>query len=198
MNFKTSKFALAGVAVLSLALTGCLTDDDKDDDGGNNGDPVTTRTVSMGAQDNATLGSSLDVDNFEAYLAAQARPKAADIDLIFGNSSATLTGMAVYSPNVAKSGINGSDGFDYMQDWSTANTTVIKSVNGVVISNITTTAQVDSLWDVGTVVQNGRLSISAGDTFLAKSNLNKVVLIRVNTITPGDAGQASFSGIAKF
>jgi hypothetical protein len=193
----SSKFLTLGAIALSLALTGCLTDDDDGGNGGN-GDPVTTRSVEVGAQDNASIGSSLDIDTFEAYLAAQARPKSGDIDLIFGNSSATLIGLAVYSPDVAKSGINGSDGFGYMSDWNPVNTTTIKSVDGVVISNITTTDQVDSLWDAGTVVANGRLPIAAGDTFLARSNLNKVVLIRVTTVTPGDNGKASFSGIAKF
>lgn len=201
MNFKTSKFAFAGVAALSLALTGCLTDDDKDNDGGNGGgDAVSTQMVTVGAQDNPNDGSSIDLDGFDVYKVAEARTRTQDIDLIFGNSSATVGGsVAIYSPDAAKNGVAGSDGFDFMQtNWPTANTTIIKTVAVSEINAITNTEQIDSLWNSGSVVSNGRLYVTNGTTFMAQSNMSKKVLVRVTDVDQGDDGSARLTGIAKF
>jgi hypothetical protein len=194
------KFLTLGAFALSLALTGCLTDDDGGDDNGNNGDPVSSEEITVGAQNNATHGSSIDLDGFNVYKVAEAKTRTGDIDLIFGNSTATVGGaVAIFSPDVAKNGINGSDGFDFMQSgWATANTTIIKTVTVNEINAITNTDQIDSLWNAGSVVSNGRLPVANGTTFMAQSNLNKKVLVRVTGVSQGNDGSAMLTGIAKF
>lgn len=197
IRFNT-KLLAASLMALSLGLAGCLTDSD-DDDEEEEEVPVlvTTKTVTAGAEQNADFGSAIDLDSFVSYKITPAKAIAADIDLIFAYSGSAAS-SAIYSPDSAKGGIGGSAGFNFLSDFAPANGTQLKTVTGVTISSITTKAQVDSLWTAGTAVANGRVLLSAGTTFLAKSNLNLVVLVKVDSVTTGATGKASFSGVAKF
>jgi hypothetical protein len=196
MSRFTAKKALSlTILSLGLALTGCLTDDGDDD---NVAVALTTRELTTGAQSNANYGSSIDLDGFVAHTITQAKTMTAEIDLIFAYSTALAGGSsAVYSPDSAKYGINGSAGFDFMADFNNPNHTVIKSVI-VVASTIDTKAKLDSLWDVGSPVLNGRLTVATGSTFLARSNQDRIVLVHVTSLTTGANGQAALKGYAKF
>jgi hypothetical protein len=196
-RFNTSKILAAGLLSMSLGLTGCLTDDDKDGDE-DVGIALTTKTVVAGAQDNTTYGSSIDLDEFKTYTITVAKTMTSDIDLIFANSTAVVGGgLAVYSPDSAKYGINGSAGFDFMQDFNNPNHTVIKTIN-VNIDDIDTKAELDSLWEAGSPVLSGRLLINETTTFMAQSNTDRIVLVDVISVTLGSNGSANFEGVAKF
>lgn len=195
-KFATTTLA-ASLLALSLGLAGCLTDSKDDDDKGPAPELVTTKTVTAGAEQNADFGSAIDLDSFVSYKITPAKAIAAQIDLIFAYSGAASS-AAIYSPDSAKGGIGGSAGFNFLSDFTPANATQIKTVTGVTISSITTKAQVDSLWAAGDVAANGRVLLQAGTTFLAKSNLDLVVLVKVDSVTTGATGKASFSGVAKF
>jgi hypothetical protein len=188
---------LIGTALLaaSLTLTGCLTNDDEDDDVSV---MLTTKDLVAGAQSNANYGSSIDLDDFEAHTITEAKTMTGAIDLIFAYSTALAGGSsAIYSPDSAKYGINGSSGFDFMQDFNNPNHTVIKSVI-VNAATITTKAKLDSLWDVGSPVLNGRLTVATGSTFLARSNQDRIVLVHVTGLTTGANGTANMKGYAKY
>lgn len=193
-----TKMLAATLMALSLGLTGCLTDS-KDDEDDNTPPPelVTTLTVTAGAEDNTTYGSALDLDSFVTYTINDAEAMAASIDLIFAYSG-SASSAAIYSPDTAKGGIAGGPGFDFLADFAPARNTEIKTVLGVTMSAITTKAQVDSLWAAGVVATNGRVLLTEGTTFLAKSNLELVVLVKVDSVTTGATGKASFTGMAKF
>ena len=196
-HFNTKNILTLTALSLGLVLSGCLTDS-KDDDGGIAvADSLTTKLVTAGAQTNATYGSSIDIDNFMAYTINQAETREQDIDLIFAFSTSIGGVPAVYSPDTAKYGIGTGNGFDFMADFENPNTTVIKTVT-VNFDSINTKEKLDSLWFVGQTVTNGRQNIVTGTTFMAKSNLNKTVLIRVNNVTTGADGIANFEGAAKF
>lgn len=189
------KIALA--AMVSLSLTGCLTDDDKDD--GSATVLVTTLNLVAGAQANASHGSSIDLDNFTAYTVTVAKTMSEKIDIIFANSTSSGSSLAVYSPNAAKNGVDGSNGFDFMQTgWTTANTTSMKTIAVNNINVITTKAQIDSLWSAGAAIPSGKLNVGVGTSFMAQSNEGLVVLVKVTAVTTGNDGTADMTGVAKF
>jgi hypothetical protein len=200
MNFKTPKILALAALSLSLGLSACLTDDDKGETGGT-ADSLSTKTVTAGAQANATSGSAIDADGFQAYLINDAEEREQDIDLIFAFSTGTSgVGAAVYSPDTAKYGIGTSEGFEFMEDFNNPNKTEIRpfTLTETQFNAINTKEKLDSLWLNGTAVTNGRQPISVGTTFMVESNLDKKVLIRVQTLTQGADGTAVFKGAAKF
>ena len=160
--------------------------------------PVTTKALNAGAQDN--FNSFLDIDIMMDFTIGEvnAPPRIdGDIDLFFGFGS---LGAAIYSPDVAKSGIGGNPGFDSAQKLSPARVTPIRTVS-VNFGSITNKAQIDSLWASATPVTNGRLPIAIGDTFLAQSNLGLVVLIQVSALVvanPGGLSTVTLTGKTKF
>jgi hypothetical protein len=196
-RFNAQNILTCTVLSLGLVLTGCLTDDDGD--GGSATVLVTTRNLTAGAQANATYGSSIDLDNFQAYTVTVAKTMTEKIDIIFANSTSSGSSLAVYSPHAAKNGVDGSNGFDFMQTgWTTANTTSMKTVAVSNINLITTKAQVDSLWNAGADIPSGKLNVSTGTSFLAQSNEGLVVLVKVTGVTTGNDGTAQMTGVAKF
>jgi hypothetical protein len=195
-RFSTQNILTCTVLSLGLVLTGCLTDDDEDEDTVTV--MLTTRDLVAGAQSNANYGSSIDLDAFTAHTITEAKTMTGKIDLIFAYSTALAGGSsAIYSPDSAKYGINGSTGFDFMQDFNNPNNTVIKSVI-VAASTIDTKRKLDSLWDVGSPVLNGRLTVATGTTFLARSDEDRVVLVHVTSVVVGANGSANLKGYAKF
>jgi hypothetical protein len=196
-RFSTKNILTLSVLSLGLVLTGCLTDDD---DGGVGATVlVTTRNLTAGAQANATKGSSIDLDNFQAYTVTVAKTMTEKIDIIFANSTSGGSSLAVYSPHAAKNGVDGSDGFDFMQTgWATANTTSMKTVAVSNISLITTKGQIDSLWSAGSAIPSGKLNVGVGTSFMAESNEGLRVLVKVTDVTTGNDGTAEMTGVAKF
>jgi hypothetical protein len=197
-RFSTQNILTGTILSLGLVLTGCLTDNDDDDGGVVVADSLTVKTVTVGAQSNTDYGSALDIDNMTAYLINEAKTRTGDIDLIYGVSTSLGSQPAVYSPDTAKAGVGGSGGFSYLSDFNNPNNTVIKAVI-VNFDAIDTKEKLDSLWLTVSPITNGRHNIAVNSTFMAKSNLNKIVLIKVNSITGTTAtGFANFKGTAKF
>jgi hypothetical protein len=158
---------------------------------------VKTENVTLGAQNN-TIASSLDIDTWTSYTAAQGAANANVIDLVFAHSTAQDS-SALYSPIVAKNGVGGTSGFDFMQSWPSANSTDIRVVGVADWDNVITSADIRSLYDQGsTPTPAGRVFLKAGTTVVAKSNSNLYVLIRVNTVTHTESGTGTFTGKAKW
>ena len=193
MNTLITRSVSAAALVACLSLTGCLTDSK-----GGVSVALTTKTLTGGAQSNTTYGSSIDIDDFTAHTITEAKTMTAKIDLIFAYSTALAGGTsAIYSPDSAKGGVNGSAGYDFMQDFNNPNHTAMKTIN-VNFDNITTKAQLDSIWDLGSPVLNGRQIVVAGTTFMARSNADLVVLIKVTSLVSGANGSVNLVGAAKF
>ncbi len=195
MIFRKLKRQLLPISILALGFgfTGCLTDDDDD-----NGDQLTTRDVELGAQGNTSLGSSLDADDMTPYLIADAVERAADIDLIFAYSTEQDV-SAIYSPNVAKEGIEGvSEGFPFLAALTPARETPIRNISASQWESVTTEEGLQVAWDAGTQQENGRLAVTAGQVFMIQTSEDRLVMIRVDSIDQGAAGETTLSGRSRF
>jgi hypothetical protein len=157
---------------------------------------VTSKNITLGAQSSAS-SSSLDLDTWQSYNATQAKANSNIIDLVFAFSTANDS-SALYSPNVAKSGVGGTAGFDFMQDWTTTNTTEMRLVN-TDFNAVNTSADIKALFDQGNAPSTtGRVFLKETTQVVAKSNSGLYVLIDVGTVVHSASGVATFSGKAKW
>jgi hypothetical protein len=157
---------------------------------------LSERSLRAGAQESPQFGSFLDIDEFKTSLSANATAHPAEIDLIFAYSAATQSAN-IYSPDAAKYGINGSAGFDFLSAFAPANQTEVKEVSAD-FPGIVSTAQLDSLWSLGRSVTNGRLPVSNGTTFMARSDRGMLVLIQAGNVVSVVSGSCDFVGKAHF
>lgn len=158
---------------------------------------VTEQTVTMAAQDNSTVASSLDLDTWTTYTANTASAHSSEIDIVFAFST-VADSSALYSPATAKSGVNGSNGFDFMQNWPSANTTDLRVVSVANWSTVTTAASIKALYDAGSAPSPaGRVFVRSGTTVVARSNGDLYVLLRVDAVVHSASGVISLTGKAK-
>lgn len=183
MNLLSIKSAaLIAMVGSGLVLNGCLTNEDKKDP-----NPVVdslkTTTVTLGAQENQTLGSFLDLDaNFKVMKLDVANANDADVDLLFAYSG-TAKAAAFYSPDSAKKGIGGGAGLTIAKDLDPANHIEIKKVDASKLAAAKTQAELDALHAGGVAAANGRQLISNGEAFTAKSSKGVIFGITVTTLT---------------
>lgn len=185
MNLLSIKSAaLIALVGSGLFLNGCLTNDDKDPDPTPTAnDSLKTTTATLGAQENSTIGSFLDLDdNFKVLKLADANANDAKVDLIFAYSG-TAKAAAFYSPDSAKKGIGGGAGLTIAKDLDPANHTEIKKVDASALAAAKTQAQLDAVHASGVAAANGRQLISNGEAFTAKSSTGVIFGITVTTLT---------------
>jgi hypothetical protein len=188
-------FVGAMMLASSLTVTGCLTDDKKDKDTiPTVTDSLKSANFEMGAQDNATLGSFVDVDNeFDVMLSSDAKIFAGDVDFIFAYSG-TAKAASVYSPKTARDGVGGTPGFDFLKTGFTGLVaTEIKSVDATKLAAAKSQGELDALHAAGAAAPDGRLPISNGTAFTVKSTEGVVYGVTVNTlsVTSGTESKAS-------
>ena len=147
---------------------------------GGSGTPLAVSSLSLGAQDNATLGSSIDLDVPKVLLASAARAAAADVDLVYAYSFADDDDR-LWSPNSAK------DNVDFMDNWSVYNTTKFHKVSGVSFNDVTTAEELAALWKPASAVSTS-LAVDSGDLVIAQTDKGKLVLIHVQSHVPGETG----------
>jgi hypothetical protein len=162
---------------------------------------VGSRITTLGAQ-GSSVASSLDVDAWETYTASTAINNSSLIDVVFAYSTSTGNdSLALYSPALAKSGTGaGSTGFDFMQDWPTANNIEIRRVDLDDWDNVMTAADIENLFNNGSAgATPGRIFVRNGTTVVLKSNLDKYVLLRVTGILiESAAGTGTITAKAKW
>lgn len=157
---------------------------------------VTEQTVMLGAQDNV-IASSLDLDTWVSYTASSAPAQSSAIDIVFAYSTAG-NAAALYSPHVAKNGVDGSAGYDFMQSWTTTNNTDIRVVEVADWSTVTTASAIKALYDAGsTPTPAGRVFVLAGTMVVARSNLDLYVLLRIDAVVQAENGTVNITGKAK-
>lgn len=186
---------------LSLILGGCLTDDGEDDGDGNGQTGLESRTAVLGAHQNATLGSSINLDSMEVFTYAEAPANAGKIDLFYAFSE-TENSEAFYAPQVAKTGIGGSAGFGAgiggPADWTVANNTPMRRVTVSDLDAIDSQAELDSLWASGVPVEDGRLQVAENLDFMVETDEDMLALIRVLEIQAGATGSSGIRVKALF
>lgn len=193
------KVFVGGLMLGSLALTGCLTDDDGEEEpetpSSQDSALVTKSATTLGAQE-AVTGSSLDLDEWEVYTMTAAKENSTEIDLIFAYATVGTGSAAIYSPNIAVNGTTGSNGFDFLDGFENPNTTTIK-LTSASFANIQNRKQLDSLWSASSAESDGKLEITNNMVFMAESDEDKVVLIQVSNLVTGENGTVSLSAKAK-
>jgi outer membrane murein-binding lipoprotein Lpp len=207
---KVKKVTLGGMFVgammlaSSLTVTGCLTDDKKDSTSTTPTDTttksqLTTKMITLGAQNNTTTASALDLDTWTAYKAAEGATHSADVDIIFAYSTSASM-AALYSPNIAKNGVAGaSSGFDFMSTWPNANTTLMRSVATADTTKLKTQADIQALYNAGTDPSPvGRIEAKKGSYVVAKSDKGLYVLLGVTDVTASATGTVNLTGWAKW
>jgi len=147
---------------------------------GNTGTPLSAFNLSAGAQSNASLGSSIDLDAPKVMLASAARAASAEVDLVYANSFADDADM-LWSPSSAK------DNVTFMDNWSVYNTTQFHKVSGTSFDAVTTAEELAALWKPASAVTTG-LAVVAGDLVIARSDKGKLVLIQIASQVPGETG----------
>lgn len=158
---------------------------------------VSEQNVTLAAQDNSTIASSLDLDSWSTYTASTAAAHSSEIDIVFAFST-VADSSALYSPATAKNGVNGSAGFDFMQSWTSANTTDIRVVSVANWATVTTAASIKSLYESGAAPSPaGRVFVRSGTTIVARSNGDLYVLLRVDAVTQSASGIINLTGKAK-
>ena len=203
MNFFSfKKVAFTALVVSGFTLSGCLTDD-KDDTKDSIPvvvvDSVKTKTVVLGAQDNAKAGS-VDLDTWTAYTANEGVTSYASIDIVFAFSTKTSE-ASIYSPNIAKNGVSGgSGGFDFMANWPNANTTSLKIPAAAFdFAKVTTGAAVKAGYDAGTdPTVAGKVPVAVGTVILVKTDKGLHVALKVTAVTASATGTLDLTGIAKW
>ena len=87
---------------------------------------------------------------------------------------------------------------DIAQGLTTANATELKTIDAAKFDALKTVDGLDSLYAAGTVAANGRLLISKGFAFGAKSAAGKVVGMKITDVTTSATGMATIQGKAKW
>ncbi|MDB5103055.1 MAG: hypothetical protein JWP91_744 [Fibrobacteres bacterium] len=190
-------FIGAMVVVGSLSLTGCLTDDKKDDTTPVAKDSVSTKSVTVGAQANNTLGSFIDLDTYSVLKQSAAEAASATVDIVFAFSG-SASSSAVYSPDSAKGGIAGGPGLDIAKNLTTVNHTELKTVDAAKFDAAATVEDLNALYAAGTVAANGRLLVSKGFAFGAKTAGGKIVGLKITDVTTSATGEATIQAKAKW
>jgi hypothetical protein len=140
---------------------------------GTTGTVVTDVTVTLGAQ-GATEGSSLDLDGIVVYTSANAKTNSDKIDLVF-NSAVDGTVARIMSPAEAK-----TDGFTLVATWATTNSTKFYKLSGTTFESVTTQEAIDALWSDASALSPAQLDLTGETVVIAKSNMNKTVLLKFN------------------
>ena len=136
----------------------------------------------MGAQ-TADSGSSIDLDEFKVWTRANAKINAAKVDLFMGFLSGTVQLM---SPEEAANWpiLLPAEEKD---DWDPSKTNATKFYLTTVsddFDNIKSQYQIDALWDES-MVDDDIISTNDGKVFIAKTDQEKITLLRVVGIKSG-------------
>lgn len=161
-----------------------LTDDDSRPftvTGGSVGTPIKDTTVTIGSYDNATYGSSIDLDNAMVMKAAAAKASGSGVDVVFTYSDAGK--FRVLNPVYASS----TSGIVAFQNWTNPADTKFHKVS-VTFASITTKEQIAPLYQEASGVTNSDAVI--GDVFVVKTTAG-YALIEIKSFESNVAGTAS-------
>jgi hypothetical protein len=193
MRFDSIKsLAVVGIVSVGFLVNGCLTDDKKEPAK----DPVKVdsthalaaeKTLNVGAQGNATLGSSLELDTGKVYLSAAANANLDGVDLVFmyygSGYHIDNTESAKAAANAATPKINLAD------NWLDA------KLNGNEFVKVTTKPANQeaavAAWGTGSKLSSSM--VAAGDMFVVETTDGEYTLITVSAVTGSDkTGAADF------
>lgn len=147
------------------------------------GTPVTTATIQAGANSNATIGSSIDLDEPKVMLTAEANQNVSKIDICYAYSGTDAV-EKLFSPHHAK-----LSGYTFASAW--ANPNQIKfyktTLTPAQYNAITTKEQLALQWtDPG--IAGTSIACAKDDVFIALTEQGAIVLMLITAQTAGAAG----------
>jgi hypothetical protein len=138
-------------------------------------------SLSVGADQNTALGSSIDLDVPAVLLSTAARNSAAQVDLVYAYSNA-MSSDKLGSP------MWGQGFVSFVTGWAVYNDTKFYKPAGTSYESVTTPDQLKALWDVSKATASS-IDVVAGDVIIAKTDTGAIVLIKIETQTPGAEGK---------
>jgi len=150
--------------------------------GGGTGTPVTVTTLGPIGSNQASAGSSIDLDAGQVYTSLQAGTHVADLDLCYSYSG-TDSADKLFTPSHAK-----KSGYTYAANWSNPPTTAFikTSLTPALFDSVGTKEEVEALW-TGTQITTSAVCI-ANDVFIVKTTANAYALVLISAQTPGATG----------
>ena len=156
---------------------------------------IDTATLIAGSNQ-AVAGSSIDLDQPAIYTSSTSIANVSKIDLCYAYTpgvSGISAGDYLFSPDQAE-----ASGYSFTSGWTTTpNSTAFykTTLTEAQFDAITTKAAVTALWSQPAAA-TPYIMCAAGDVFIAKTDLNAIVLIHINSQTAGNTGSITLK-IAK-
>lgn len=178
---------VAGTAESSKSATFTVTGGK--DCSGSSGGQIDTVTVTLGSWNNTSFGSSLDADAMKVYKVSEVTAAVeSEIDAWFSNLAAG--GAWLMAPSVA------AEQGHPPSSWATQNTTQFVEITGqVTLGQITSQAQVDSVWAANASSAETYADIVQGDVVIVKTNQGVYRALIVVSVTATDDGTAVIIGV---
>ncbi len=146
---------------------------------------LTTQTVSLGAHDNATVGSSIDLDAGTIMKSAAAKLANSGVDIVYTYSE-RVNSPVIMNPAYAKT----SSGITAFETWVGPNATQFHKVPAGSFESTTTVAGVQALFDAS-LVGDGRITVEANDVLVIKTDKGAYILVKMNTVSSNATGTAT-------
>jgi hypothetical protein len=128
------------------------------------GTPIEVDTVTVGSLDNATYGSSIDLDSGKVKMATDAKKDGSGIDIVCTYSTAKGA-FRIFSPAYAKS----SSGITAFSAWVNPNDTKFKKTS-VSFSSVTTAEAIAALYSSTTSAELSDADAAVGDVFVVDTD----------------------------
>ncbi len=184
-------FLLLAAAISGTMIVACSDDDNDETD---NSLIKSYSSISLGAQDNPTLGGMLSLSNGSVYTLANAFSHQTDIDILCFYE-APSNNMSLASPGSGISGIFMNDTVDVIIDtWTTKDTTQfnITTMTASRFDAVTTPDSIVIQYNPGTARKKAKL-LEAGQVYAFKTQDAKYGLFKVISTTGEEAGSITFA-----
>lgn len=151
---------------------------------------LTQATVTLGSNNNATAGSSLDADAMASYKISEVTTALqGEVDAYYAYSS-TDKADKFFSPSQAK-----TSGFDGIKNWAVSTSVQLYNLGTLTetaFAAVNSQAAIDALFTGKTAM----VSVNAAADVVVgiKTSKGAMRIIRVNAITPGAAGTVTIKG----
>lgn len=158
--------------------------------GGTTTPALTITTVTLGSNNNATAGSSLDADAMASYKISEVTTALqGEVDAYYAYSS-TDKADKFFSPSQAK-----TSGFDGIKNWAVSTSVQLYNLGTLTetaFAAVNSQAAIDALFTGKTAM----VSVNAAADVVVgiKTSKGAMRIIRVNAITPGAAGTVTIKG----
>ena len=147
------------------------------------GTDVTVTTLAAIGSNNASAGSSIDLDAGAVYTSSQAATHVADLDICYSYSGTTSEDK-LFTPSHAK-----ASGYSYAANWTNPPTTQIvkTSLTPAEFAAVATVEEIAAEFATGTAITTS-VACAEDDVFVVETTDGAYVMILIDAQTPGATG----------